>query len=488
MNTRPRGSLMLIAWSVIGVSANALGAFAPSLGGAAPALAAAGLLHCTIGFWHDGGRRITVPGIYFFAAGLFIYFPALSLAFHEASFRHGPAATVTALNVCYFAQVLMYSVAWEPREGATDELVQVSTSSRTASWGTWWSVALVTLGTIASAFGTMKSLGGTGEGVFNLANGAAFSGVVLLSVSLFGGARRVSPLGYAAVAASFFAYVTFVFTGFGRLQIGALGLAIAVILAPHWRGRRLKAAVLLAIAPTLAYLALSRVEFTGGLNPNQAADVTGLESVISPFERFAELLHMASQGSISYTYGQSFFASLVALVPRSLWPGKPVGFGAELATLFDPWLVGVGHSELALLFGEWLFAFGPLGLVAMVPVTGYVLKKLDRVLLLAQSRGLNDRRDLLAVSTGVVLCSSVVDLLWGGTFTYVARVGPRLVVILALFMLTVWKEPRLHKRTSHVAASWQDRTEHATVVHRADRAEPHTQPRPKAAGGPSART
>jgi len=71
---------MLIAWSVIGVSANAMGAFAPSWGITVPVLAAAGMLHCTIGFWHDGGRRITVPGIYFFAAGLFIYFPALSLS------------------------------------------------------------------------------------------------------------------------------------------------------------------------------------------------------------------------------------------------------------------------------------------------------------------------------------------------------------------------------------------------------------------------
>ena len=440
---------MLIAWSVIGVSANAMGAFAPSWGITVPVLAAAGMLHCTIGFWHDGGRRITVPGIYFFAAGLFIYFPALSLAFHEANFRHGPAATMTALNICYFAQLLMYSLWWEPRDDATDELVQASTSSRTAAWGTWWGVTLVTLGTISSRIGGDQS-------AFVLANGAAFSGVVLLSVSQFGGAKRTSALGYAAVAGSFFAYVAFVFTGFGRLQIGALGLAIAVPLAPHWRGRRLKAAVLLAIAPTIAYLAASRAAFTGSLNPNQAANITGLESVISPYERFAELLYMASQGNISYNYGQSFLASLVSMVPRQLWSGKPVGFGADLATLFDPELAGTGQSEAALLFGEWLFAFGVLGLVAMVPLTGYVLKRLDHVLLLSQSRGLNDRRDLLAVTASVVLCSNVVDLLWGGTFTYVSRVGPRLIVILALFMLTVWREPRPHEKTRHIASSWQD--------------------------------
>lgn len=49
---------------------------------------------------------------------------------------------------------------------------------------------------------------------------------------------------------------------------------------------------------------------------------------------------------------------------------------------------------------------------------------------------------VLVLTMITILGASIVDLLWGGTFTYVSRVGPRLIIIGALMAAFGWSLPK----------------------------------------------
>lgn len=420
----------LFWWATVGLSIHLLGGLGVSRETTQILLASVGLAHAVVGFWTDGRQRLTAPCIYFFAAGLFIYFPGIYMAFHDPITR-GAVSLVPALTFSFFAQLLMYYVFWKPRDAGTADVLPSANRSVT-TWGIWWGLILV-------AIGTGLSIANIGD--VALVNGAAFTGVALLAVSSLRRSKRVTLFAYAIIGATFYAYMTYVFSGFGRLELGGLALCIAMAAAHRWRGRAVKAALLLGIGPGLVYLAESRAAFTATLNPNQAATVNGLESVISPMARFGQLIDLEALGSIAHTYGMSFFSTLVVLVPRQVWPDKPIGFGAELAAFFRPDLAGTGHSELALFSGEWLFAFGFFGLAVMVPVVGYLVRWIDVAMVRAQGIELNDRRSLLAIVAITIIGASIVDLMWGGSFTYMARVAPRLLILFVLFAVFAW-EPK----------------------------------------------
>lgn len=414
-------------WAAAGASVQLLAG-----AGAAPAdtqlwLSSLGLLHSAMGFWSDGRQRITAPGIYFFAAGLFIYFPGIYLIGHDP-ISHGAVSVLPALTFCYFAQLFMYYVVWRPRDAGVPD-ARVCAEGSVTAWGMW-------VGLLVAGAGIALSVAGFGNEA--LVNGTAFSGVVLMAVSLLRREKKLSTLGYLLIGAAFVAYLQYVFSGFGRLQLGALALCVVMTAAHRWRGRAVKVALLVGIGPGLMYLAQSRVAFTATLNPAQRQSVNGLESVLSPLVRFAQLWELDAAGQLAHTWGASFFSSLVVLVPRQLWPDKPIGFGAELAHLFRPDLDGTGYSEAALLHGEVLCAFGVFGLVAMVPVFAWFVGWLDRRMVAAFSIELHDRWDLFLVVAVTVAGASIVDLFWGGTFTYMSRVAPRLLVLFVVFLAFGW--------------------------------------------------
>jgi hypothetical protein len=204
------------------------------------------------------------------------------------------------------------------------------------------------------------------------------------------------------------------------------------------RAGLIKLAVLAATAPALIIFSRLRVEFTATLNPNQTSDVTGFESVASPLLRFSQLMDLIQAGVLHLKFGETFFSSAVALFPRSLWPNKPVGFGAELAAIFRPDAIGTGQSEFALFHGEWIYNFGIVGLALMIPLVGLFVGSLNRWLVLASDQSLNSRAHLIGLAAAVVGVSGLPDLLWGGTELYIARAGERLVVLLIVFVLFVW--------------------------------------------------
>jgi hypothetical protein len=165
----------------------------------------------------------------------------------------------------------------------------------------------------------------------------------------------------------------------------------------------------------------------------------GMESVVNPLRSFATLLDYNDAGWLSHSWGHTFWSALVALVPRRIWPEKPVGFGAELVPVLTPQMVGTGHSEAALFFAEWLFNFGLPGLLLMVPAAGLFVWGLDRMLAHTMRFALDSRRAIVRYAIAVVAAAGVIDLAWVGTFTYMSRSGSRLfilVVILAALAAT----------------------------------------------------
>ncbi|MET4050819.1 hypothetical protein ABID81_000152 [Frigoribacterium sp. PvP054] len=421
-----RISRSFVAWIVVGALANL-----PLEGlESKPAqlfVGVAGLAHGVSSYWRDGGQRISAPGIYMIASGLFIFFPAIYLYFDDPII-HGPVNYIAAVNVAYWSQLLLYFLFWQPRPLRNDAVVPIERTGIT-TWGIWAGLGLVIAGVI---------LVRTPLSQYGFDDGAAFAGITLLSVASLRRPRRVKLAAYGLIAVSFIIYMEFVFAGFGRLQIGALGIVIAATAAHRWRGRSVKLALLISFPPVLLYLAAARVKFSGSLNPNQSANVTGLESAIGPFVRFAELMHLEAADQITHTGLHTFFAAAVALVPRQIWPTKPVGFGAELADFFRPDLIGRGHSEAALFHGEWIFAFGFPGLVLMVGILGLLVRWLDNIAQRAGTIPGMSRLDLLKIAALLILAASLTDLIWGGAFTYVSRTGPRLICLLVAFLALGW--------------------------------------------------
>jgi hypothetical protein len=85
------------------------------------------------------------------------------------------------------------------------------------------------------------------------------------------------------------------------------------------------------------------------------------------------------QGSVDYLYGRSLWEGLIALVPRALWPEKPVVAGSPKIVsemtglrLNEDTSFGVGNVM------EFQINFGIPGLVVGFFLLGYVLRALDR--------------------------------------------------------------------------------------------------------------
>ncbi|MDQ0673961.1 hypothetical protein QFZ36_001522 [Pseudarthrobacter siccitolerans] len=387
---------------------------------AAVAVSVAGIAHSSVGFITHGGRRISAPGVYMLGTGLFGYYSTLYLIVNPV---FGPLPyLLAAVNILFFGQVLNYYLSWKPRDRDTPPQCD-DVDPRIASWGKWLGLFVAAAGVVLSARGFTEP---------PLAEAAAFVGIILYGVAAFRDPSRNGLVSYLIFGAAVLAYMTYVFTGFGRLNLGALGIAVVTTVAQRWRGRLMKIGLIVILGPALMYLAQNRANFAASLNPSGQKE-TGLESVVGPMMRFSQLIGMEWAGNLPHTWGSSFSTSAVALVPRAIWPDKPIGFGAELATLFAPELAGTGHSEAALFAGEWLFNFGIIGVLASIPLIGFAVNWLDTKWTAAEALPMTERRHLLKAVALTILSAGLLDLVWGGSFTYASREGSRLLIILILF-------------------------------------------------------
>ncbi|MER7891465.1 hypothetical protein ABTX15_16725 [Micromonospora sp. NPDC094482] len=379
-------------------------------------------------FWRDGGRRITAVGLYNLAFAFFVGFSGLYQTVKAWTVDPG-IPLFTAVAICYFAQVVTWLLFWS---GSAPHRLTTSAGQadgKTAGWAVKCGLLLLVLA-VATAMVAPDAL--------PVANPVGFVGVVLLAVGLLRGplARHTFLWGVVLLIA-FALYFTYLFNGFGRIVVGTLALALLVISAHRDQRPYTKLLILGGAAPALLFLAGLRA--TGSQGSPLMADQDGFGSAISPLHSFAQLLRLNEVGLLPRGWGETFANAAVGLVPRALWEGKPVGFGADLVTFLSPELVGTGHSAAALAHGEWLYNFGLLGLGLMIPAIGLAVRFIDRLLAWASSSPLTTPYAVGAYAGAIVTAVGLFDFLWVGSFTYVVRGGGRLLVLAAVILLIGWR-------------------------------------------------
>jgi hypothetical protein len=246
---------------------------------------------------------------------------------------------------------------------------------------------------------------------------------------------------------AFLAYTLFVFDGGGRLTVAALGFVIGIMASWRLPNRLVKVAVLLATVPVLIVFSdvgQSRIEYS--LSPT-VPETTGLESVVRPVQNLGRLLELESEARLQHQAGATFVASATGLVPRSLWPDKPIGLGALLVSILAPQFMGTNLSLAALYQAEWLMNFGYLGLMFMIPLLGWLVSALDRRVWRAFSQNPSRRTAILGILAGTIAIAGLGDLVWVGSFTYATRAGARLF-ILACIATIVWLAEASTRRSS----------------------------------------
>ncbi|MET8358463.1 hypothetical protein [Micromonospora sp. NPDC005171] len=417
------------------------------------ALSLLAILFGTWVFWRHGGTRITAVGIYNLAFAVFVGFGGFYHSIKNAMTDPGiPLFTIVA--VCFFGHVLTWMLFWGdgPPSRARSDAARVDAG--TAGWAFTFGLLLLAVAVIASLVAAETEF---------TAKPVGFVGVVLLATGLLRGPLgRWKVLCGSVCAVAFTVYFFYLFNGFGRIVLGSLALALLVILAHGDRRRYTKALVVLGGIPALLFLAALRA---GGASSDVDSD--GFGSAVSPMSAFAELWQMNTIGLLPRGWGETFFAAVVALVPRAFWPDKPVGFGYELVPYLAPGLAGTGHSVAALWYGEWLFNFGVVGVAAMIPVTGLGVSAIDRFLDRASSRPLTTPKALGGYVAGILLAVGLFDLVWVGGFTYMTRTGPRLVVLAMLVIATAWLSRRPTEPEAMLGTIARARRETPTVNARA---------------------
>lgn len=382
-------------------------------------LGAASIVFGLAVFVAHGGRLITGAGIYCLAAGTF-------LGSASIYYSYFPAENVNTVSLLWaavwgYATTGAMYVGWWRRTRPPNVVLSVPYPGRVPLWGLTVGIALLAVGLILRQLNV--DFGG-------IPDATAFDGALLVATSilLVRGQSRLSALRVIVAGTAFAAYFFGSFTGGGRLLLVSLALAIVVSIQTRTPLRRQKAWVLLASVPALLLFGL-----IGRSRVPQAAEIDvaagGLISVVNPLEMFAEMLDRKLDGGGV----EIMIANALVLVPRDLWPGKPVGFGRAAAMELRPAIASRSDNFTiaALNQGEWYYVGGVAALILMVPVVGAVVTWLDRRL----TDGSRDRSYMSFMSSIAVglLGAGLADLAWVGPYTWIGRTVIRLVVLSPLF-------------------------------------------------------
>lgn len=371
-------------------------------------------------FLRQGGTLITSSSIYSYSTALFLAFPALYAGLGLNADTRGVTVDVllTVLSLSVLSQAVAVAVcrSAEPKRPRRVADRPLSSAACLMSAG-----ILVLSAVVLRKFGYDDSQ--------HSVSGALTILAVLLSAEIaFGGiSRRARTFGFLLLVPSFMVYYQIVFTGFGRLTLGTLGLAIAVFASIHRDSVSVKVGVLVATAPAIVYLAYERVSFLQTIRTSAVGDSEGIGSVVGPFISLGKLGQAIWEGRISPTYGSTFWSAGVFWIPRSVWPSKPTGFGSEIIYFTQPSMIGQkGFSDAGTIVGELLWNFGPAAALGTIAVA-VCLRWLDGYLVAVSDR-MGQRASLGVGSTfrhvlAVGATSAVVNLVWGGTFSYVTRIA-----------------------------------------------------------------
>jgi len=425
--------------------------------GVAAALTVMGAIQLLFGmwvFWTHGGRQITAAGVYSLSGSIFVGFAAIYNA--TLYWSDVPYGLYLATVLCYFSHVAMYALFWctsyptefertshPPERGA----VSVYSEHVTVWVGR---TALVLL--VAALAAHLAGIGVVG--LADVVDSMAFVGIVLLVCAAFHqpGGPAGRPWFLFAAVVGFMLYFLIFFSGYGRLKLATLGIVFAIVACRYFRHRSVKLITLVSLPGLLLGFGAMRVAFMQQLYPEQTdTEHNGIGSVINPLFTFGQVVQGVNDGSIDYGHGSTFIATFLLYVPRAWWDDKPIGFGAVLTkVLLKPGTyvesgVGGANSLAALSPGEWFYNFGIAGVVLMVIVLGLAIRWLDGVFRRVLERRFDTRNDFLALAAVLVAVAGMSDLMWVGTYTFNERGGIRLVVILAIALVStdlLWRRVR----------------------------------------------
>jgi hypothetical protein len=380
-------------------------------------------------FLHHGGRRITAAGVYSLTTGLMCGCGVWYWAGVAPDNTSRGSIFVAALSI-YISSALMYALFWQRAATAAAPEPSKPIPAGVASGLRAAGIALAAFGLIIQRTDWLPAA----RSQATLAQAAAEVGVVLFAASyvLSGRSLSRSPFRVGMAAAAVLIYYFLIFSGFGRLRLAALVIAICVIAQQRTSTRLLKPMAVAAVIPALlVFAAVGRARTSD--DPRTAhSSGSGLGSLVNPIATYGSLIdqHITDGG------GSTLTAEAVILVPRAVWPNKPVQLGRTLAVRLAPEIAAVSSLSMAAMpQGEWYYNFGWLGVVIMMLALGLIIRWLDRWLASCSGRDLAERHAIYLFIAVAVLVGSISDLAWGGTATWIGRNMQRAVVLVPV---VVW--------------------------------------------------
>lgn len=397
------------------------------------------------GYLRQGGPLVNASALFCYSTALFVAFPAAYAGIFGStradSVGAGWLLICLSLGVALMAAVLIVSpdVAGAARTASTAVLPAgvvpsmgrplISPATGLRLGGGLMGIALVLTPVDAAAWLRLpQSLGGLSILVLTLALSESASGATRLLL-------------LSAVLVTSALYYEFMFGSFGRLVLGSIVCAMAVIYSVRKTNYLPKVILLAGTAPALVYLAQQRLAFVKETWNYQAPPGEGIASVTGPFVSCAQIAAAYWNGVISPTFGSTLWATTVFWVPRSMWPGKPVGFGAEIVYITQPGNLDVpDFSDAATIVGELIWNLGLVFIVGGIVLLALAIRWLDQRLQAISGPGASGAVTPVRILALAVVLGGIVNLVWGGVFTFTTRaVG--MLVALALFHL-VWSRPR----------------------------------------------
>ncbi len=132
--------------------------------------------------------------------------------------------------------------------------------------------------------------------------------------------------------------------------------------------------VLLTIFPVIKLFATGTASLSDILSAASQVNISSY-FLLPDFDAYMQIVSTVTylENGGDFRYGNNFLGALLFFVPRSIWPGKPEPSGQIVADYLGYWYVNVSNP----LPTEALLAFGVIGPVLFLFWLGYVLARID---------------------------------------------------------------------------------------------------------------
>ena len=385
-----------------------------------------------------------LPIAYLFGL-LLIHVPGAIAQIVGGDVLHFPEYTEIGIRFTAIGAVCFVLGAWIARFGKPN-----ASASASASTQGYWTFCLLGgwLFTYGLSFlGRVPSVGAAVE-----KGGAVWMLGVMLA--LRAAVKRGDPMAIAIWLSALAVYPTLMLLLGGFLSYGATAsiivLSVLVVsIRSHWRAAAgLMVATVLGFNLFLSYFEIRkelRDVVWGGASMSERVEVA--EKIVQDFEWFdpsneRQLIAIdqrlnqnffvglaatrIEEGQADYLHGRSLWEGLLALVPRALWPDKPVYAGSpgivmEMTGLLLPETTSFGVGNVM----EFHINYGIAGLVVGFLALGCVIGSLDRRAAIAEATGNLDRVFLYFLPAVALIQpnGSMVELVSGSAAALAAAFG-----------------------------------------------------------------